>query len=193
MRLFVLVRHGRSLLNVRGVVNGDPRHDPGLGQEGLVQARELGRQLSGLAIGVAVVSPFPRAVQTADAALAGRELPRVVDEALGDVRIGELDGATLADYHHATAHGDRNLRFPGGESLNEAALRYAQAFERLLFRAEPATLVVTHEYPVRYAVNAAGGGEFDSPLHAIPNARPYLVDEAALGRAVARIRELADQ
>ena len=71
-------------------------------------------------------------MQTADAVLAGREVPRVVDEELGDVRVGELDGGTLADYHRATAHGDRNLRFPGGESLNEAALRYAQAFERLL-------------------------------------------------------------
>jgi broad specificity phosphatase PhoE len=193
VRLFVLARHGRSLLNQRGVVNGDPRRDPGLSQEGVEHARELGRQLSGLAIGVAAVSPFPRAMQTADAALAGRAVPRLVDDELGDIRIGELDGATLADYHRARAHNDRNVPFPGGESLNEAALRYAQAFERLLLRADPVTLVVTHEYPVRYAVNAAGGGEFDSPLHAIPNATPYLVDEPGLGRAVARIRELAAQ
>ena len=111
MRLFVLARHGRSLLNLRGVVNGDPRHDLGLSPEGLEQARELGRQLSGLTIDVAVVSPFPRAVQTADAALEGRDVPRVVDEELGDIRIGGLNGGTLADYHRATAHGDRNRRF----------------------------------------------------------------------------------
>lgn len=191
MRLFLFARHGRSLLNVAGVVNGDPRRDVGLAPQGIEQARELGAQLSALTIGVAVVSPFPRAMQTADAALEGRDVPRVVDEELGDIRIGELEGASLADYHRATAHGDRNLRFPGGESLNEAALRYAGAFERLLSRAEPVTLVLSHEYPVRYAVNAARGGGFDAPLREIPNAIPYLLDESALTRAVARICTLA--
>ncbi len=115
----------------------------------------------------------------------------MVDEELGDIRVGELDGGTLADYRAATAHGDRNRRFPGGESLNEAARRYAESFERLLSRAEAVTLVVSHEYPVRYAVNAAGDGELDAPLHDVPNATPYLFDETGLARAAARIRELA--
>ncbi len=193
MRLFVLARHGRSLFNLKGVVNGDPRNDLGLAPEGLEQARALGRQLSALGIDVAVVSPFPRAVETADAALEGREVLRVIDVELGDIRIGELDGGTLADYHRAIAHGDRDRRFPGGESLNDAALRYADAFERLLSRTERVTLVVSHEYPVRYAVNTAGGGGFDTPLREIQNATPYLVDEAEHKRSVARIRDLAGQ
>ncbi len=191
MRLFVLARHGRSLLNLQGLVNGDPRRDLGLAPEGIAEARELGWQLSTLAIDVAVVSPFPRALQTAEAALEGRGVPQVIDEELGDIRIGELEGATLAHYRAATAHGDREQRFPGGESLNEASLRYAEAFERLLSRAEAVMLVICHEYPVRYAVNAAGDGELDAPLRDIPNATPYLFDETALVHAAARIRELA--
>jgi probable phosphoglycerate mutase len=192
MRLFVLARHGRSVLNLRGLVNGDPLHDLGLCPHGIDEAHELGRQLSAIPIDVAVSSPFPRAVQTVDAALEGRAIPRVLDEDLGDIRIGDLDGATLAEYHHAAARADRNVPFPRGESLNDAARRYADAFERLLERPEPVTLVVCHEYPVRYAVNAAGGSdEFDAPFRETPNAAPYLFDDAALARAVRRIRELA--
>ena len=115
-----------------------------------------------------------------------------MDEDLGDVRIGELEGKSLDAYRDAPAHSNRKERFPGGESLDEAALRYAGAFGRLLARAEPATLVVCHEIPVRYLANAAGGsGELNGPLKFVANATPYLFDETSLSRAVERIRELA--
>ena len=53
-------------------------------------------------------------------------------------------------------------------------------------------LVVCHEIPVRYALNAAGGsGELDGPAHDIANATPFLFDEDALRRAAAGIERLA--
>ena len=191
MRVFILARHGQSVLNVSGTINGDPLRDPGLSQEGIEEARGLGRQIGAVAVQVVVASPFPRALQTAHVALEGREIPHVVDEDLGDIRIGELEGATLADYRAAKAHADHDVRFPGGESLNEAAHRYARAFERLLARSEPATLVVCHEIPVRYAVNlTSGSDDLDKPLHTIANATPYFFDEAGLRYALARMQEL---
>ena len=52
--------------------------------------------------------------------------------------------------------------------------------------------VVTHEIPIRYAINAADGSDnLDGPTHRLPNAAPYLVDEAALARAVEGIQRLA--
>jgi broad specificity phosphatase PhoE len=191
MRVFILARHGQSVLNVSGIINGDPLRDPGLSEEGIEEARGLGRQIGALAMQVVVASPFPRALQTADVALEGREIPRVVDEDLGDIRIGELEGATLADYRAAKAHTDHDVRFPAGESLNEAARRYARAFERLLARSEPVALVVSHEIAVRYAVNAScGSDDLDKPLHTIANATPYVFDGIGLQHAVARIHEL---
>jgi len=54
-------------------------------------------------------------------------------------------------------------------------------------------LVVCHEIPVRYLVNAAAGSaELDGPVRFVANATPYLFDAESLARAVARIRELAD-
>ena len=193
MRIVVLARHGQSLFNVDGVVNGDPLRDRGLSGRGIEEAERLGGQIAPLPLDLVLVSPFPRAVQTANLALGRREVPHVVDDGLGDVRIGELEGQTLDAYRAEPAHDDRRKRFPGGESLDEAALRYAAAFERLLARSEPVTLVVCHEIPVRYAVNAAAGSDdLDGPLHLVANAAPYLFDEQSLRRAVERIRSLAE-
>jgi broad specificity phosphatase PhoE len=192
VRLFLLCRHGQSLFNVDKVVNGDPELDRGLSEQGIEEAERLAGQLAGVPLDLVAVSPFPRALQTANIALAGREVPHHVDDALGDIRIGELEGSSLDAYREAPAHSNRKERFPGGESLDEAALRYADAFEGLLARDERATLVVCHEIPVRYVVNgAAGSGELDGPLHYVANAAPYLFDDASLRRAVERIRELA--
>jgi broad specificity phosphatase PhoE len=195
VRIFLLARHGQSLFNVDGVVNGDPLLDRGLSEQGIDEARRLGGQIDPIGLDVLIVSPFPRAVQTANIALAGRRVPHEVDPELGDVRLGDLEGWTLADYRaYKAAHEDRNTPFPGGESLNDAARRYAAAFERILDRNERVTLVVCHEIPVRYAVNAANGSaQLDRPLHDVANAAPYVFDEDALRRSVGRMRELASE
>ena len=192
MRLFLVLRHGQSLFNVDKIVNGDPTLDRGLSEQGIEEAERLAGQLAALRLELVAVSPFPRALQTANIALDGRDVPHLVDEELGDIRIGELEGASLDAYREAPAHSNRKERFAGGESLDEAALRYANAFERLLARDEAATLVVCHEIPVRYLANAAAGSdELNGPLHYVANAAPYLMDEDSLRRAVAGIRELA--
>jgi broad specificity phosphatase PhoE len=192
MRLFLVVRHGQSLFNVGKVVNGDPALDRGLSEQGIEEAERLAGELAALPLDLVAVSPFPRAIQTANIALDGRDLPHLVDEELGDVRIGELEGASIEAYRDASAHSNRKERFPGGESLDEAALRYAGACDRLLARDEAATLVVCHEIPVRYLANAAtGSGELNGPLRYVANAAPYLFDEESLRRAVERMRELA--
>src|SRR5881394_1493288 len=139
MRLFLVARHGQSLFNVDQVVNGDPALDRGLSEQGIEEAERLAGQIAALPLDLVAVSPFPRALQTANIALAGREVPHLVVEDLGDIRIGALEGEPLDAYRAAPAHHDRKKRFPGGESLDEAALRYAGALDRLLARDERVT------------------------------------------------------
>ena len=143
MRLFLVARHGQSLFNVDKVVNGDPALDRGLSEQGIEEGARLAGQIAALPLDLVAVSPFPRALQTANIALAGREVPHLLDDDLGDVRIGDLEGKTLDAYREAPAHSNRKKCFPGGESLDEAALRYADACERLLARHEATTLVHT--------------------------------------------------
>jgi broad specificity phosphatase PhoE len=190
--LLLLARHGQSLFNVDGIVNGDPARDRGLSAQGLEEAQALAQQLAAVRIDLCVVSRFPRAQETARLALGdarAAELPRLVDSDLDDIRVGELEGRTLTDYR-AWKHGrSRDEPFPNGESLNEAARRYADAYERILHRDEETVLCICHEIPVRYAINMASGSErFDAPLHDVRNATPYVFDAAGLQRAVERLR-----
>jgi probable phosphoglycerate mutase len=192
VQLTLLARHGQSLLNVDHIINGDPARDRGLSPLGVEQGQGLARQLAAVAIDLCLVSTFPRAHQTADLAVDGRDVPRIADSDLDDIRIGELEGLLIDDYEVWKHAHTRDDPFPGGESLNEAARRYAAAFERVLARPEATILVVCHEIPVRYAANAAAGSEqLDRPLHRVANATPYVFDAPGLRRAVDRIRELA--
>src|SRR5438093_1384853 len=87
------------------------------------------------------------------------------------------DAATIAEYRAWKREHVRSDPFPGGESLDAAAWRYARGFRRLVERDVAAVLVVCHEIPIRYGLNAAAGsGDLDGPVHEIPNATPFLFD-----------------
>jgi 2,3-bisphosphoglycerate-dependent phosphoglycerate mutase len=190
--LFVLTRHGESVLNVERRVNGDPSVDVPLTPRGEEESRRLGEQVAHLPLDACVHTRFARARATAEIALTEREdVPLLVEPLLDDIKLGELDGALLEDYR-TWKHGHaRNVPFPGGESLDDAARRYAEAFRRLLAAPYRCLLVVSHEIPVRYALNgAARSDSLDGPAHEISNAVPYLFDEEALERAVTGIERV---
>jgi broad specificity phosphatase PhoE len=191
MRLFVFTRHAHSTLNVEGRINGDPSVPVPLTHEGLVEASRLGHQLTELPLELCVHTRFARTRETAECILAGRRVPMIEEPLLDDIDVGDLEGETIDDYRAWKQTHTRSDPFPGGESLDDVARRYARAFGGLLARTEVSTLVVCHEIPIRYALNAAAGSEdLDGPEHAIPNATPYLFDERALERAASRIEEL---
>jgi broad specificity phosphatase PhoE len=193
MQLFVIVRHGESTLNSESRINGDPSVPVHLTQRGREEAEFLGRQVAHLPLDLCVHTPFVRTRETAEVALAGRDVPFEEAGELGDIDVGELEGKTIDDYRAWKHEHARTDSFPGGESLDDAARRYADAFERLLARSEKTILIVTHEIPLRYALNAAAGSnDLDGPVHQLANATPYLFDEVALSRAVARIRKLVN-
>ena len=191
MQLFVFSRHGESTLNVARCVNGDPAVPAPLTEAGREAATRLGAQIAGVPVGLCVHTRFGRTRETAELALTGRGVPFTVEPLLDDIDVGDLDGVSIDEYRAWKREHTRHDAFPGGESLDDAARRYARAFRRLLERPEQVVLVVVHEIPLRYALNAAGGADdLDGPAHLIPNAVPYLFDEAALARAAARIDSL---
>jgi len=191
MRIFVISRHGESTLNHERRVNGDPSVPVTLTDKGRDEAHLLGQQIAHLPIELCIHTRFSRTVQTAEIALDGREVPFLEEPLLDDIKIGDLEGKTLDDYREWKEQHTRADAFPGGESLDDAARRYAEAYRRVLDRPEASILVVTHEIPLRYAINAADGSdELDGPTHQLANATPYVFDEAALERAVAGIERL---
>jgi broad specificity phosphatase PhoE len=191
MRLFVIARHAHSTLNLERRINGDPAVPVPLTEQGEEEARQLGIQVANLPLDACVHTRFPRTRETAAIALNGRDVPVRVEPLLDDIDVGDLEGRTIDDYRAWKRAHTRSDAFPGGESLDDAARRYVRGFRNLLEEPGRIVLVVCHEIPLRYALNAAGGSDqLDGPVHALGNATPYLFDKPALVRAAERIAEL---
>jgi broad specificity phosphatase PhoE len=191
MALHVFSRHAESTLNVEGRVNGDPSVPVALTDAGREAAARLGAQVANVPVELGVHTRSARTRETLEIALRGRGIPIETEPLLDDIDVGDLEGCSLDDYRAWKRAHSRHDRFPGGESLDEAAQRYARAFRRLLERPERHVLVVCHEIPLRYALNAAAGSDdLDGPAHVIANAVPYLFDDDALARAASHIESL---
>jgi broad specificity phosphatase PhoE len=186
----LLTRHAESRASVDGLTNGDPLREVPLTDVGREQARALGRRLASEKLDLCVVTEFRRTQETAELALAGRDVPRLVLPALNDIRFGAYEGRHLADYRvWARAHGPEDVVPGGDESRADAVRRYARAFRALLERPEPAVLVVAHSLPIRYALDAAEGSPPRPAVAQIPYAEPFPLDSEELGRAAELLEE----
>ncbi|MGB2875382.1 MAG: histidine phosphatase family protein [Gaiellaceae bacterium] len=194
METALLARHAESELSVRGLTNGDPRVPCGLTEHGRAQAQRLGELLAPTPIELCVESEFQRAQETADIALAGRDVPRLVLAELNDIGFGEFEGRPLVEYRAwARAHGPE-APVPGGRESRAAAIkRYIKAFRSILARPEETILVVTHSLPIRYVLNAAAGRQPAPALEQVPYAEPFRLDAAELESAVERLETWAAQ
>ena len=173
-------------------MNGDPSVAAPLTDRGREEATLLGLQVRELPLDLCVHTRFGRTEETARIALAGRNVPLAVEPLLDDVKIGELEGDTIDAYRAWKRAHTRADRFPGGESLDEAAVRYGAGLRALLERDTSCCFVVCHEIPIRYALNASGGSDdLDAPVHDVPNATPVLFDEETLSRSAERLSEWA--
>jgi len=191
VRIFVFVRHGESRLNLERRVNGDPSVEVPLTDEGRSQAHKLGVEIANIGFDLCVHTRFSRTKETAEIALAGRNVPLAEEPLLDDIDVGDLDGETLEAYRAWKHSHAREVPFPGGESLDDAALRYARAFRGLLSLPHDTVLVITHEIPIRYALNGASSSDsLDGPAHEVENAVAYLFDDVALAHAAAGIESI---
>ena len=191
VRLFVVARHAESVLNLENRVNGDPGRPVGLTENGRRQARLLGSQIAHLPLQACFHTRFPRTRETAAAAVGERGVPMIAEPLFDDIDVGDLEGETIDSYRAWKRRHTRRDPFPGGESLDDAARRYADGWAKLLATPHSSVLVICHEIPLRYALNGAlGSDSLDGPIHELLNARPYLFDEEALARAVAGIERL---
>ena len=191
MRLYVFARHAESILNLERRINGDPSLEVPLTEEGEAQAHRLGVEVANLHFDACIHTRFGRTRLTAELALQGRDVPLVEEPLFDDIDVGELEGDSLEAYRAWKHSHSRSVPFPGGESLDDAARRYVQAFRALLAGPHESVLVVTHEIPIRYALNGASRSDsLDGPAHEVENAVPYLFDEDSLAKAAAGIESI---
>jgi len=190
MRAAILARHGESVFSVAGRLNGDTAVAGGLTPLGVEQARALGEQLRGIEIDLAVTSQLERAIQTADEALRGRDVPRIVMPELNDPLYGPYEGGLLEDYR-AWASSSPSSATPGdgGESRYAVVRRYTAGFRHLLGLPEPRVAVFAHSLPIAYALAAQAGDEPGARMPLVAYATPYGLTAEDLRRVVTVLEE----
>jgi broad specificity phosphatase PhoE len=191
IRLFVLARHAESAANTANVFSSDPARPVALTERGRAQARALGAQLANVHIDLAVGTRFLRTQETIDIALQDRHVPVLIEPGFDELRVGDLDGAPMEAYWSWKHQHTLEDPLPHGESPANALGRYASALRRLLARTETVTLVVLHEFALRYIALAASAGASRVPVETVGNAVPFLFDEHAAGRAAASLDAIA--
>ena len=149
--MIVLVRHGRTDANARGLLLG--RADPALDDEGRLQAARLAAALGPLDGARVVTSPLARCWQTAQAIVAASPHDVAVYGAFDGLGAGDVPAETWAAWQADVAWSPE-----GGESLAALGARVRSACESLSEEARDRdVVVVTHVSPVKAAVAWALG------------------------------------
>ena len=188
MERAILARHGESELSFAKLTNGNPAAPCPLTEAGRAEARHLGALLADTAIDLCAVSEFERVQETADLALDGRDVPRVVLPGLNDIRVGGFEGQPIDDYRAwARSHGPDDRPPGGGESRADVIRRYVEAYRTILARPEPLILVVGHALTVRYLMDAAAGRPPARKVEWVPYAEPFPFTAQQLDEAVERL------
>jgi broad specificity phosphatase PhoE len=159
--VIVLVRHGRTDANARGLLLG--RADPALDDEGRRQAARLAAALGPLDGARVVSSPLARCRQTAEMIVAANasRVALDIDERWIELDYGAFDGLGAGEVPAATWaawRADVAWTPEGGESLAALGVRVRAACDALAEEARDRdVVVVTHVSPVKAAVAWALG------------------------------------
>jgi alpha-ribazole phosphatase len=185
VRRAFFARHGESEYSVKGLLNGDVRVSVGLTDAGRAQVARLRESLAGVPIDLCVLTQLERVRQTADGALEGRDVPRLVVPELNDPLFGPYEGRGIDDYRAwAAAAGSRDVPGEGGESRYSIVERYALGFRIVLDRPEETVLVVAHSLPLSYLLGALEGLVPEAKAPLVPYAVPYGLTYDELERAI---------
>ncbi len=133
-----------------------------------------------------VTTEFERTRQTADVALGGRDVPRVVVPELNDPLYGDYEGGAL-EHYRAWADGAVSSDQPpgGGEARRHIVERYVRGFRRVLSWTEASALVVAHSLPIAYVLAALDGAAPAPRVPLVRHAHPHRLRADELEGAVA--------
>ena len=169
--MLILVRHGRTAINVGNKLQG--RIDHPLDEVGRQQAIEIASVLKN--IDRVISSPLIRAKQTADAF----GLPIEIDQRFIELDYGDFDGMLQKDVPAPTWsewRRNNNFRPPNGETLVELDLRVREALSELIYEARlKNVVVVSHVSPIKAAIAWTIGTEIGSSWR-------MLIDRASISR-----------
>lgn len=171
-----VVRHGQTELTAARRFSGGGVPGPSLDDIGREQAIRAAELLGGCGAVAVVSSPMVRTRETATTVARRLGLTVRVDEAWRECDFGEWEGLTLTEigeqYPDALTrwYGSTATRPPGGESLDDVALRIGTARDALTaeYPGQP-VVVVTHSMPMRTLTQLALGAPPASLFRLLPS------------------------
>jgi broad specificity phosphatase PhoE len=184
VRKLILSRHAESTANSQGIVCAEPTCSVGLTDEGRHQAERLAQQLEREDISLCVTSELSRSLKTADIAVAGRAIPRLIVADFNDPLAGSFEHSSAAEFNEWLARNGTTVSTPEGESQQDALHRYLNGYELLMSRQEEVILAVIHRLPILWLLTAVQ----DDPPQDIGYAAPISLHGAEVGKAVAMLR-----
>jgi broad specificity phosphatase PhoE len=184
----LLVRHAESVFSERGLANGRVDVRCPLSARGEAQARALAAALADEEIDLCATSELERTHQTADIALTGKTVPRIVLPELNDPLYGRYESGPLESYLAWALANDSAAEPPGGgERRQQLVTRYAAGFRKLLERPERTILIVTHSLPVAYVLMALAGQDPAPRVPLVEYTKVHAVAARELEQAVTRL------
>lgn len=167
MTTVLLIRHGRTAANARGILVG---RTPGvsLDASGRRQARSLGTRLREIPLDVMVHSPLERCEETARGVLAHQPAtPSHADERITECDYGSWTGRALRelaedDLWPVIQRAPSDVTFPGGEAMAGMAARAAESVADWAGRHPTGTIaMVSHADVIKAILSQALGQPFD--------------------------------
>lgn len=149
---YYVMRHGESDHNVGNFISNDPNNNSHLTENGKEQVRKATESLKDIGFTKIFVSHFSRTKETVEIVSEVLGISKdniVIDERLGELRVGDsYEGKTIDEYHaFFTSIKDRFKRAPeGGEMLTELVKRAGEFLYS--FEAENTgekVLIISHE------------------------------------------------
>ncbi|MDB5077361.1 MAG: Phosphoglycerate mutase, partial [Chloroflexi bacterium] len=166
-RRFWLVRHGESVWNRAGLIQGQAPAAPGLTPRGREQAAAAAAALASSGAELVIASGLCRAFETATIIAERLALPVVVDDRLQERSLGAAEGQPEADFREPVlgllqgSVFDPDRAPNGAESIRELCGRVGGFLQELAGRTAPPAVLVTHGDVIAAALALVAGESFE--------------------------------
>ena len=165
---FYLVRHGRTIWNEQGLMQGSGNSD--LTEEGIKNAKLTGKALRDIPFVAAYSSCLQRTIDTANHILGERQIPLFQHNGLNEHHFGSWEGLKV-DSLRETAEFQQMLTCPaeykalsnGGETWEQLAERAMNAIKDMIqIHQQGNFLIVSHGHTLRILLALFGGATWQN-------------------------------
>lgn len=176
MRSIYFIRHGEK--EASSTYNSISNKKLELTRNGKEQAERISVYLASCDIEHIYSSDYSRALQTSKPTSDRLHLPVAIDKRLGErVLLTEDTSAAVSKSEFIKSQRDWSYRAPGGESLEEAVMRFDQAVGSLLLNTDGAVAIFTHGRVLQsYLAKILNSRELSAAQLIIGNGDVYRVD-----------------